>query len=104
MVGPAMTSKIQRLEEVQAITIGPVARLADDTIVLLPYDPEWPAMFEREAARVRGGLGDCPWPLSEADHCPGPGRARLVRRAGVRPGHGGRGLHPSDPRARLVRA
>jgi GrpB-like predicted nucleotidyltransferase (UPF0157 family) len=57
-VGPAMTSKIQRLEEVQAITIGPVARLADGKIVLLPYDPEWPALFEREAARVRGVLGD----------------------------------------------
>ncbi len=28
------------------------------TIYLAPYDPEWPRMFEREAARIRDVLGD----------------------------------------------
>lgn len=27
-------------------------------IYLAPYDPEWPRLFEREAARIRGALGD----------------------------------------------
>ncbi len=52
-----MEPRIQSLEEVQAITIGPVAKLADGKVVLVPYDPEWPALFEREAARVRAALG-----------------------------------------------
>ena len=29
----------------------------DKTIHLAPYDPEWPAMFEREAVRIRAVLG-----------------------------------------------
>ena len=53
-----MTNEIKTLEEVQAFTIGPVAKLADGKIVLVPYDPEWPAMFEREAATIRAALGD----------------------------------------------
>jgi len=53
-----MESRIQTLDEVQAHTIGPVAKLADGKVVLVPYDPAWPALFDREAARVRGALGD----------------------------------------------
>lgn len=30
----------------------------DGPIRLVPYDPEWPRMYEREAARVRGVLGE----------------------------------------------
>lgn len=67
MVAATMTREIQTLEEVQAYTIGPVAKLADGKIVLVPYDPEWPAMFEREATKIRGALGD---------------RARLIEHAG----------------------
>jgi GrpB-like predicted nucleotidyltransferase (UPF0157 family) len=67
MVAAKMTREMQTLEEVQAYTIGPVAKLADGKIVLVPYDPEWPAMFEREAATIRGALGD---------------RARLIEHAG----------------------
>jgi GrpB-like predicted nucleotidyltransferase (UPF0157 family) len=58
MVEAAMPNEIKTLEEVQAFTIGPVAKLADGKIVLVPYDPQWPALFEREAARIRGVLGD----------------------------------------------
>jgi GrpB-like predicted nucleotidyltransferase (UPF0157 family) len=53
-----MEPRIQTLEEVQAHTIGPVAKLADGKVVLVPYDPAWPVMFEREEARVRAALGD----------------------------------------------
>jgi GrpB-like predicted nucleotidyltransferase (UPF0157 family) len=58
MVEPAMTNEIKTLEEVQAFTIGPVAKLPDGKVVLVPYDPEWPAMFELEATRIRAILGD----------------------------------------------
>lgn len=67
MVEREMTNQIKTLEEVQALTIGPVAKLADGKIVLVPYDPEWPAMFEREAATIRAALGE---------------RARLIEHAG----------------------
>jgi GrpB-like predicted nucleotidyltransferase (UPF0157 family) len=30
----------------------------DRPINLAPYDAEWPALYEREAARIRGALGD----------------------------------------------
>ena len=53
-----MENRIQTLEEVQASTIGPVATLAEGKVVLVPYDPEWPRLFEREATRIRAVLGD----------------------------------------------
>ncbi|HEY5071285.1 MAG TPA: GrpB family protein [Caulobacteraceae bacterium] len=28
-------------------------------IVLSPYDPAWPKLFEAQAARIRGALGEC---------------------------------------------
>jgi GrpB-like predicted nucleotidyltransferase (UPF0157 family) len=30
----------------------------DSTVTLAEYDPEWPALFEREAERIRGILGE----------------------------------------------
>ena len=44
-------------EDLQAITVGELAVLAS-TIHLAPYDPEWPALYEREAARIRSILGE----------------------------------------------
>ena len=67
MVETAMTNEIKSLEEVQAMTIGPVAKLADGKIVLVPYDPEWPHQFEREASVIRAAIGN---------------RARLIEHAG----------------------
>ena len=43
--------------ELQAITVGPVQRLAGK-IELAESDPAWPALFAREAARIRALLGD----------------------------------------------
>jgi len=53
-----MEPRMQTLEEVQAYTIGPVGRLPGGRIVIVDYDPEWPALFAREAVRIRATLGD----------------------------------------------
>jgi GrpB-like predicted nucleotidyltransferase (UPF0157 family) len=43
-------------EELQSIVIGEL-RPHDAPITLLAYDPAWPRLFEREAARIRAALG-----------------------------------------------
>ena len=43
--------------EIAAARIGPPDVL-NSTITLAPYDPAWPALYEREAARVTTILGD----------------------------------------------
>jgi GrpB-like predicted nucleotidyltransferase (UPF0157 family) len=44
-------------EALRAVTIGELAVLGGP-VTLADYDPEWPTMFEREAARIREALGD----------------------------------------------
>lgn len=44
----------QRLREV---TIGEPT-LLNDRVTLVPYDPQWPRLFEREAAQIRDALGE----------------------------------------------
>jgi GrpB-like predicted nucleotidyltransferase (UPF0157 family) len=48
---------VSREEELQAFTVGELQPLAGP-IVLADYDPEWPVLFEREADRIRGILGE----------------------------------------------
>jgi GrpB-like predicted nucleotidyltransferase (UPF0157 family) len=43
--------------ELQAVTVGPVTRLGGPVELSEP-DPAWPALFEREADRIRSLLGD----------------------------------------------
>jgi GrpB-like predicted nucleotidyltransferase (UPF0157 family) len=43
--------------ELQAMRIGELVP-HDAPITLVDYDPRWPALFDREAARVRGALGE----------------------------------------------
>jgi GrpB-like predicted nucleotidyltransferase (UPF0157 family) len=43
-------------EEIRASTVGELKPLTE-RIVLVDYDPEWPRLFERDAARVRAILG-----------------------------------------------
>lgn len=44
-------------EELQAVTVG--ERVPHDApVTLADYDPAWPALFEREARRIRAALGD----------------------------------------------
>lgn len=44
-------------EDIRAYTIGELQPLTQP-IVVRDYDPEWPALFEREATRIRATLGD----------------------------------------------
>jgi GrpB-like predicted nucleotidyltransferase (UPF0157 family) len=44
-------------ELLRAVTIGELAVLAGP-VELADYDPAWPTIFEREAAKIRGALGD----------------------------------------------
>jgi GrpB-like predicted nucleotidyltransferase (UPF0157 family) len=48
---------VSREDELQPFTIGELQPLAGP-IVLADYDPEWPVLFEREADRIRGILGE----------------------------------------------
>jgi len=44
-------------EEIQASWVVPAPRL-DAPVTIVDYDPEWPALFTREEARIRSVLGD----------------------------------------------
>jgi GrpB-like predicted nucleotidyltransferase (UPF0157 family) len=46
-----------RDDYMSAVTIG-ARRRVDGPVHLADYDPDWPALYEREATRVRGLLGD----------------------------------------------
>ncbi len=46
-----------REEEIRAYTVGELKPLTAP-IVICDYDPSWPSLFEREAARIRAALGD----------------------------------------------
>jgi GrpB-like predicted nucleotidyltransferase (UPF0157 family) len=51
------TAPLKTDEEIQAYTVGE-RKPHDAPITLAEYDPEWPALFEREARRIRAALGD----------------------------------------------
>jgi GrpB-like predicted nucleotidyltransferase (UPF0157 family) len=44
-------------EAMRAATIGPIVEL-NGPVELVAYDPGWPALFEREARRIRAALGE----------------------------------------------
>src|ERR671937_1996365 len=44
-------------EELRAATIGELRQLGGP-VELAEYDPEWPRLYEREAARIRAALGE----------------------------------------------
>jgi GrpB-like predicted nucleotidyltransferase (UPF0157 family) len=56
-MAPADIEHEQRLiteEDLQAISVGKVIP-HDAPITLAEYDPQWPALFDREAARIQIG-------------------------------------------------
>ncbi len=65
-------------EAIAAYTIGEPTRL-DAPIVLAAYDPTWPALFEREAARIRRVLGDRALGLEHVGSTAVPGLAAKPR-------------------------
>ncbi|WP_086852949.1 GrpB family protein, partial [Amycolatopsis kentuckyensis] len=44
-------------EELQSAWVGEAPKL-NSTVTLADYDPEWPRLFDREAERIRGALGE----------------------------------------------
>lgn len=67
-----------REDEILAHRIGPVEPL-NGTIYLAEYDPEWPRLFAREAARVRTALGDQVLQLEHVGSTSVPGLAAKPR-------------------------
>jgi GrpB-like predicted nucleotidyltransferase (UPF0157 family) len=49
------------------------ARPSTGPVVLAPYDERWPALFEREAVRIRGALGDAAVVVEHAGSTSVPG-------------------------------
>lgn len=43
-------------QEIRRVTVGEPLPV-NGPITLVPYDPEWPALYAQEAARIRGALG-----------------------------------------------
>ena len=48
---------MNREEELRASLVGD-AEPSSGPVVLVPYDPDWPRLFAREARRIRGALGE----------------------------------------------
>jgi GrpB-like predicted nucleotidyltransferase (UPF0157 family) len=45
-------------EYLRAITVGGEPQQLNAPVTLTDYDPQWPRLFEREATRIRGALGE----------------------------------------------
>jgi len=61
-------------EDLQATCVGKVIP-HDAPITLVEYDPRWPALFDREAARIREVLGDTPVRVEHVGSTSVPGMA-----------------------------
>ena len=61
-------------EALRAVTIGELTVLGGP-VTLVEYDPDWPVLFEREAARIRAALGDRVRLLEHAGSTSVPGLA-----------------------------
>jgi GrpB-like predicted nucleotidyltransferase (UPF0157 family) len=61
-------------EEIRAVTVGDLPE-HNATIHLAEYDPRWPELFELEAARIRGALGDRALAVEHAGSTSVPGLA-----------------------------
>lgn len=54
--GPAGDQPLVSDADLQAVTVGE-RKPHDAPVTLVDYDPAWPALFEREAVRIRSALG-----------------------------------------------
>jgi len=61
-------------DELAELTVGEL-RPHDGTVTLVDYDPEWPAWFAREAARIRDALGDAALAVEHVGSTSVPGLA-----------------------------
>jgi len=79
---PQMTARASTLphteEEILAVRIGPPTP-NEGVVVIADYDPEWPALYEREAMRIRVALGDTVQLLEHVGSTSVPGLAAKPR-------------------------
>src|SRR5215468_5116284 len=79
---PQMSARVSKLphteEEILAVRIGPPTP-NDGMVVIADYDPEWPALFAREAARIRAALGEKTQLLEHVGSTSVPGLAAKPR-------------------------
>jgi GrpB-like predicted nucleotidyltransferase (UPF0157 family) len=61
-------------EDIRRATVGPVV-FRNAPIVLVDYDPRWPAMFDREASRIRAALASLTIRLEHVGSTSVPGLA-----------------------------
>jgi GrpB-like predicted nucleotidyltransferase (UPF0157 family) len=61
-------------ERLRAVTVGEL-KVHSAPITLADYDPEWPALFEREDRRIRAALGDKVFQLEHTGSTSVPGLA-----------------------------
>lgn len=73
-----VTSKPKTEAEIATYTIGE-RKPHNDSILLAEYDPSWPALFEREAQRIRSALGDAVLQLEHVGSTSVPGLAAKPR-------------------------
>ena len=73
-----MTEQADRDARVAAAFVRPV-KPHDATIELAEYDPSWPALFAREAARIRAALGEAALLLEHVGSTSVPGMAAKPR-------------------------
>jgi GrpB-like predicted nucleotidyltransferase (UPF0157 family) len=66
-------------ERDDSIYVVPPRPLAGGKVVIVPYDPAWPALFEREARRIRSVLGDRALMIEHAGSTSVPGLAAKPR-------------------------
>jgi GrpB-like predicted nucleotidyltransferase (UPF0157 family) len=71
-------SALRSAEELQSFTVGSLQPL-HGPIELAEYDPAWPALFEREAARIRAALGRRALTVEHAGSTSVPGLAAKPR-------------------------
>jgi hypothetical protein len=99
-----------RDDEIEAARVGELGPTrADGPIHLAEYDPPWPGLFEREAARIRSILGDrvlllehvgstsIPRPGGKAAHRHRAGSPDSADEAAYVSAAGRRRLRPQDP-------
>lgn len=69
------TSSVRYTEEqLRAVHVGPLRPL-NGKVIVAPYNDEWPHMFEAEAAKIRGALGERALLLEHAGSTSVPGLA-----------------------------
>ena len=72
-MGDDTTAAADRQAELDKLFVGGVAPRHDKPIHLAPYDPAWPDLYAREAARIRSVLGDRVVQLEHAGSTSVPG-------------------------------